>query len=60
MALGGMPDIVALTVCVLATLVGAWGTSIFANKSKPKTLNRVTGICLTLMGVVMLFFKYVI
>ena len=59
MALGGMPDIVGLVICVLATLVGSWAMSIFALKRKPKTLNRLTGVGLTILGVVMLLFNFV-
>ena len=60
MALGGMPDLMGLVICVLATLVGSWGMSIFAIKRKPKTLNRLTGVGLTILGVTMLVFNFVI
>ena len=46
-ALGGMPDMEALIVCVVATLVGARVAALFANKAEPQTLNRATGVVLT-------------
>jgi len=59
MALGGIPDLAGLVICVLATLVGSWAMSIFALKRKPKTLNRLTGVGLTILGVTMLLFNFV-
>lgn len=59
MALGGVPNLAGLVICVLATLVGSWGMSIFALKRKPKTLNRLTGVGLTVLGVTMLLFNFV-
>lgn len=53
MAIGGLPDIPALIICIIATLAGALGSAKIANKSAPKTLNRVTGAVLFVLGVVM-------
>ncbi|WP_418554197.1 sulfite exporter TauE/SafE family protein [Longibaculum muris] len=58
-ALGGMPDIEALIVCVVATLVGARVAALFANKAEPQTLNRATGVVLTILGAAMVLTKYV-
>lgn len=55
--IGGMPDPLALTVCILATLAGAQAAARFANKSSPKTLNRITGVVLVALGVVMIAVK---
>lgn len=56
--LGGLSHIDALIVCILATLIGARIAALFANKAKPETLNRVTGLVLTVLGLSMLLVKY--
>ncbi len=53
-AIGGMPDITALTVCIISTLVFALIASVIANKVSAKTLNRATGIVLVVLGVAIL------
>lgn len=53
-ALGGMPDMAALLFCVLSTLFWAQFAARFANKAKPITLNRATGVVLTVLGVIMI------
>lgn len=50
----GMPNPTALIVCILATLLGARVSALFANKSEPRTLNRITGIVLAILGAAML------
>lgn len=57
-AIGGMPDIEALIICVISTLVFAQVASIFANKAEPKTLNRITGAILVILGVAILVVNY--
>ncbi len=52
--IGGMPDVLCLILCIISTLIWALVASLFANKAKPKTLNRVTGVVLTILGVVLL------
>ncbi len=54
---GEMPDTVALIVCIIATLLGARGSAVFANKASPKKLNRVTGIVLAALGAAMIAVK---
>lgn len=49
--IGGMPNIYCLVVCVISTLVWARIAAKIANKSKPETLNRVTGIILIIIGI---------
>lgn len=56
-SIGGLPDPFAFSVCVIATLVGAQVTAKIANRSDPKTLNRMTGIVLTVLGAVMIAVK---
>ena len=55
--IGGMPNLEALIVCVIATLVGARIAALFANKAEPKTLNRATGVVLTILGAAMIIVK---
>lgn len=56
-AIGGMPDITVLLLCVTFTLVWAQVAALFANKAQPKTLNRATGVILVVLGVVILLFS---
>ena len=53
-AIGGMPDITSLILCVIFTLIWARIAAIIANKSRAKTLNRVTGIVLLILGIVII------
>ena len=53
-AIGGMPDLTALALCVISTLVFAQLAAVFANKAEPETLNRVTGAILVILGVAIL------
>ncbi len=53
-AFGGPPDLLVLILCVVFTLLWARIAAVLANKSSPKVLNRVTGIILTVLGVVIL------
>lgn len=55
-AIDGMPDVLCLLVCILSTLLWARIASKIANKSETKTLNRVTGIVLVILGIVVLGF----
>lgn len=53
-AIGNMPDITSLVLCVLSTLLWARIAAKIANKADAKTLNRVVGIVLVILGVVVL------
>ena len=57
--IGGAPDIFCLILCVAFTLIFALIAAKIANKAQPKTLNRITGIILTVLGVVILLVNYV-
>lgn len=50
-AIGGLPDLLPLILCVVSTLVFAQVAALFANKAQPKTLNRITGAILVILGV---------
>lgn len=49
-AIGGLPDLFVLALCVVSTLVFAQMAALFANRAQPKTLNRITGGILVLLG----------
>lgn len=44
-------------LCVVFTLIWARIAAVFANKATPKMLNRVTGVILVLLGMVVLLFS---
>lgn len=56
--LGGMPDVWALVFCVFSTLLWAQVAARIANKASAKTLNRVTGCVLIVIGIVTIVFRY--
>lgn len=58
-AMGDKPDVLILILCVLFTFVWAQIAAIFANKAEPKVLNRVTGVVLAILGVVMIIVQKV-
>ena len=53
-AIGGLPDIGCLALCLIFTLIWAEIAARFANKAEPITLNRVTGAVLVILGLVMI------
>lgn len=59
-AIGSAPDPAALIYCVLSTLLWARIAARFANRASAKTLNRITGIVLVLLGIVILGVQYLI
>lgn len=54
---GSRIDLYALIMCIAFTLIGAKGSAVFANKTDAKTLNRVTGSVLFLLGAAMIIVK---
>lgn len=56
-AIGGMPDWFVFVLCVVFTFVWARIAAVFANKATPKTLNRVTGVILVLLGIAVMLFS---
>ena len=56
--IGGMPDVKALVICVVSTLVFAQIASLLANKLPAKTLNRITGAILVVLGIAVLGVNY--
>lgn len=55
-AIGGLPDWTVWLLCVVFTLIWARIAAVFANKATPKTLNRVTGVVLVVLGVAVMLF----
>lgn len=58
--IGGAPDITILILCVIFTLLWARVAARFANKASAAVLNRVTGVILALLGIVIFAFNYVL
>ena len=58
-AIGGLPDILPFILCIVFTLIFARIAAKIANKASAKTLNRVTGIILVILGVVVLGFSLI-
>lgn len=56
-AIGGMPDPLVLILCIVFTLIWARIAAVIANRSTPKTLNRVTGVILVILGIVVWLFS---
>lgn len=59
-AIGGMPDIAVLILCVLFTLLWARIAAKIANKSDAKLLNRVVGIVMIATSIVILAVNYLL
>lgn len=57
-AIGGMPDLVCLFLCVAFTLLWAEIAAKFANKASAATLNRATGAVLVVLGISILAVNY--
>ena len=55
--IGGAPDITALVLCVVFTLIWARIAAVFANRAEPRTLNRATGIVLVVLGAAIFAFS---
>lgn len=52
--IGGLPDMEALIICIISTLIFAQVAASLANKTSPLVLNRVTGSILVILGVAIL------
>lgn len=57
-AIGGFPEPVCLLLCVAFTLLWARIAAKFANKASAATLNRATGVVLTVLGAAILVVNY--
>lgn len=52
-AIGGKPNLLIMILCALFTFIWARIGARWANKADVKKLNRVTGIVLTILGIIM-------
>ncbi len=59
-AIGGTPDWKILALCVIFTLLWAQIAARFANRAPAKTLNRATGVVLSILGIAILAFQYLL
>ena len=55
--IGELPDLLTFALCVVFTLVFARIAALIANKASAKTLNRMTGVILVILGIVVLGFS---
>ena len=55
-AIGGAPNWTVWILCVLFTLIWARLAAVFANRASAKTLNRVTGVILVVLGLAVMLF----
>ena len=58
-AIGGMPDVTCLVLCVVFTLLWAKIAAAIANRASAVTLNRVVGMVMILTSIVILLVNYV-
>lgn len=58
-SIGELPDMTTLILCAVFTLIWARIAAVIANKAKPVTLNRVTGIVLLTLGIIVLSVSYI-
>ncbi len=57
-AIGGAPDWTVFALCVVFTLLWARIAAVIANKASAKALNRMTGVILVVLGVVVMGFSF--
>ncbi len=55
--IGSTPDWTIFILCVAFTFIWARIAALFANKAEPKTLNRVTGVVLVILGLSIFLFS---
>lgn len=58
-AMGEKPDITVFILCVIFTLIWARIAAVIANKAKPKTLNRITGVILVVLSAAVMIFNLI-
>lgn len=59
-AMSGIPDLFCMAVCICSTLLWAIVGARIANHLSAKALNRITGIVLTILGVIIIAVKYLV
>lgn len=58
-AIGGAPELLPFALCVIFTLLFARAAARLANKASAEALNRVTGVILVILGIVVLGFSLI-
>ena len=58
-ALSSMPNLTVLLLCVIFTFIFARVAAIIANKADAKLLNRLTGVVLLILGIVVIGFNII-
>lgn len=56
--IGGAPDWLIFFLCIIFTLLWARIAAVFANKARPETLNRATGLVLVILGIAVMGFQF--
>lgn len=59
-ALSGMPNLYVLALCIIFTLIFARIAAEIANKVDAKLLNRLTGVVLLILGIVVIGFNIIV
>ncbi len=59
-ALSGMPNLYVLSLCIIFTLLFARIAAVIANKVDAKLLNRLTGVVLLILGIVVISFNIIV
>lgn len=59
-SIGGVADYEVLILCVVFTLLGAKGAAVLANRLSNKILSMIIGVMLTVLGINMLIFNYLV
>ena len=59
-ALSGMPNLYVLALCIIFTLLFARIAAVIANKVDAKLLNRLTGVVLLILGIVVIGFNIIV
>ena len=59
-ALSGMPNLYVLALCIIFTLIFARIAAVIANKVDAKLLNRLTGVVLLILGIVVIGFNIIV
>ena len=59
-AISGLPNLYVLALCIIFTLLFARIASVIANKVDAKLLNRLTGVVLLILGIVVIGFNIIV
>lgn len=58
-SMGAIVEIIPTIVVVLFCIIGAYISAIFANKCEIKKLNKVVGVCLSVLGLITILIKLI-